>query len=56
VKKGKRSKDRRRGGAPTARIPLPAKRSARHGDATKYERAREKVRLDRETRRPEGAE
>jgi len=55
VKKGKRSKARPRGGAPTARIPLPAKRSARHGDATKYERAREKRRLREELRGPEGA-
>jgi hypothetical protein len=53
-KKAGRSKTRRRGGAPSARIPLPAKRPARHGDETKYDRAREKARLRGEIRRPEG--
>ncbi|HEY7112473.1 MAG TPA: hypothetical protein VIA45_06020 [Thermoanaerobaculia bacterium] len=55
VKKPKRPKTkvRRRGGAPSARVPLPAQRPARHGDATKYDRAREKERLAREIRRPE---
>jgi hypothetical protein len=33
---------------PAARIPLPKKGEKRHGDRTKYERAREKERLRRE--------
>ena len=33
---------------PSARIPLPKKGEKRHGDRTKYERAREKERLRRE--------
>lgn len=33
---------------PTARIPLPKKGEKRHGDRTKYERARERERLRRE--------
>lgn len=42
-------------GPPAARIPLPRKGEARHGDATKYERAREKRRLRAELSGPEGA-
>jgi hypothetical protein len=43
----------KRGGSPasarpTARIPLPKKGEKRHGDRTKYERARERERLRRE--------
>ena len=49
----KRKKAAKRGGAPaparpTARIPLPKKGEKRHGDRTKYERARERERLRRE--------
>jgi hypothetical protein len=33
---------------PIARIPLPKKGEKRHGDRTKYDRAREKERLRRE--------
>jgi hypothetical protein len=33
---------------PIARIPLPKKGEKRHGDRTKYDRAREKERLLRE--------
>jgi hypothetical protein len=36
---------------PIARIPLPKKGEKRHGDRTKYERAREKERLRRENGR-----
>jgi hypothetical protein len=45
-----------RGGreAPSVRLPLPKKGQARHGDRTKYDRAREKERLVRERRPPEG--
>ena len=55
VKKTERAGRRRRSGAPTARIPLPAKSAARHGDVTKYDRAREKRRLREEIRGPEDA-
>ena len=41
-------------GAPSARIPLPKKRESRHGDRTKYDRTREKARLERERRLPGG--
>jgi hypothetical protein len=53
-KKRKTAKGRRPRGAPTARLPLPKKGESRHGDRTKYERAREKARLDRESRVPGG--
>jgi len=43
----------KRGPKPSARLPLPAKTQARHGDATKYERTREKERLRREGLAPE---
>jgi hypothetical protein len=46
----KRKPTRRPRGAPSARIPLPKKGESRHGDRTKYDRAREKARLDRERR------
>jgi hypothetical protein len=49
-KKGKK----RRASAPKrpiARIPLPKKGEKRHGDATKYDRAREKERLRRDLHR-----
>ena len=36
---------------PIARIPLPKKGEKRHGDRTKYERAREKERLRGELER-----
>jgi hypothetical protein len=55
VKKTRKRKKKatNRGGAPaparpTARIPLPKKGEKRHGDRTKYERARERERLRRE--------
>jgi hypothetical protein len=32
----------------SARLPLPQKTQARHGDATKYDRKREKARLSRQ--------
>jgi hypothetical protein len=41
-------------GRPAARIPLPAKTERRHGDATKYERARQKEALRRERDDPPG--
>lgn len=49
----KRKKPGKRGGAskplhPIARIPLPKKGEKRHGDRTKYERARERERLRKE--------
>jgi hypothetical protein len=43
----------RKGGAPTARLPLSPRTEARHGDATKFERARERERLRREIRSPD---
>jgi hypothetical protein len=36
---------------PSARLPLPARGEKRHGDATKYERSREKLRLREEWER-----
>ena len=56
-KKKRRRKTRLAGaaGPPSARLPLPAKREKRHGDETKYSRAREKRRWREETRTPEGA-
>jgi hypothetical protein len=41
---------------PSVRLPLPARGEARHGDRTKYDRAREKERLRREVRVPHGTE
>ncbi len=41
-------------GAPSVRLPLPKKGQARHGDRTKYDRAREKESLAQERRSPEG--
>jgi hypothetical protein len=52
--KKKKARGRRPRGAPSARIPLPKKGQSRHGDRTKYDRAREKARLERERRRPGG--
>jgi hypothetical protein len=51
-----RKKARRRKGSPSVRLPLPKKREARHGDLTKYDRAREKERLRKQIRAPEGIE
>ena len=53
MKKKKKKKPKKRPARtapakPMARIPLPKKGEKRHGDATKYERAREKERLRRE--------
>jgi hypothetical protein len=48
VKKKKKRAARRSPGKPTARIPLPKKGEKRHGDRTKYDRARERERLRRE--------
>jgi hypothetical protein len=50
VKKKKRAR-RRSTGKPIARIPLPKKGEKRHGDRTKYDRARERERLRRENGR-----
>lgn len=50
-KKKKKSRKRRAGPVPArpmARLPLPKKGEKRHGDAKKYERAREKERLRRD--------
>jgi len=49
--KGKKGLGKRR--AVAVRLPLPGKREARHGDRTKYERAREKERLRGQIRGPE---
>jgi hypothetical protein len=46
-RKAKRKSKSARPG-PLARIPLPKKGEKRHGDRTKYERAREKERLRNE--------
>jgi hypothetical protein len=46
-------KGRRRKASSSARLPLPKKAEARHGDRTKFERAREKERLRREVGAPE---
>lgn len=35
-------------GKPAARIPLPGKTEKRHGDASKFDRSREKQRVRRE--------
>ncbi len=45
----------KKGRAVSVRLPLPAKRQARHGDRTKYDRAREKERLRKQIRGPENA-
>ena len=45
-----KKKGTRRQRALTARLPLPKKAEARHGDATKYDRKREKARLERQIR------
>jgi hypothetical protein len=37
-----------RPGPPSARIPLPAKTQKRHGDGTKYDRARQKKAMRQE--------
>ena len=50
-KKKKKRAGPRSSGKPIARIPLPKKGEKRHGDRTKYERAREKERLQREHER-----
>jgi hypothetical protein len=47
----KKKKRPRKPAKPIARIPLPKKGEKRHGDQTKYERAREKERLRRELER-----
>ncbi len=46
----------RRSSPISARPPLPRKGEARHGGATRYDRPRERARLRRQTRIPEGAE
>jgi hypothetical protein len=48
MKKRNRKREGGRRAGPVARLPLPAKGEKRHGDATKYERSREKARLRRE--------
>jgi hypothetical protein len=52
---GKRKRARRKP-VLSARLPLPQKTEARHGDATKYDRKREKARLSRQIRATEEAE
>jgi hypothetical protein len=47
-KAGGKRKPPRGPAKPIARIPLPKKGEKRHGDRTKYDRAREKERLRRE--------
>lgn len=47
MKKKKKARSR----APVARIPLPKKGEKRHGDRTKYDRAREKERIRRDLHR-----
>jgi len=42
--------------AVSVRLPLPKKGEARHGDATKYDRQKEKERVRRLIRAPEGPE
>ena len=49
-------KGARRKRAPSARLPLPPKAQARHGDATKYDRKREKARLARQIEATEDPE
>jgi hypothetical protein len=44
-----RKKRPQRKRALSARLPLPPKAEARHGDATKYDRKKEKARLARQT-------
>lgn len=55
MKKKKKTKRERSAtpspGKPIARIPLPKKGEKRHGDRTKYDRAREKERLRSEHER-----
>jgi hypothetical protein len=49
VRKKRRSKKAGAGAAkPIARLPLPKKGEKRHGDRTKYDRARERERLRRD--------
>ena len=50
-KKGTKRKPRSARPGPLARIPLPKKGEKRHGDRTKYARAREKERLRKEVER-----
>lgn len=52
---GKNKKGRRRGPPVFVRLPLPGKREVRHGDQTKYDRAREKERLRKQIRGPDNA-
>ncbi|HTO89055.1 MAG TPA: hypothetical protein VMR54_16155 [Thermoanaerobaculia bacterium] len=52
--KGKKALGKRR--AVSVRLPLPGKPEARHGDRTKYDRAREKERLRRQVRSPENGQ
>jgi hypothetical protein len=51
----KRKNARRRPPPLSVRLPLPKKGEARHGDATKYARNREKQRLRKEIETPEGS-
>jgi hypothetical protein len=44
----KRAKKTKRTAPPRARIPLPGKIEKRHGDAKKFDRQKEKKRLQRE--------
>lgn len=46
----------KKGRAVSVRLPLPAKGEARHGDRTKYDRARERERLRKQIRGPENAQ
>lgn len=53
---GRKKKAAPRKRAVTARLPLPPKPEARHGDATKYDRKREKRRVTRQIRAADDAE
>lgn len=46
----------KKGRAVSVRLPLPGKREARHGDRTKYDRAREKERLRKQIRGSENTQ
>lgn len=56
MKKPDRKKVRPRRPAVSVRPPLPKKGEARHGDATKYDRQKEKERLRLQIQTPEGSE
>jgi len=44
----KRVRKKKRTGAPSVRLPLPRGSEKRHGDATKFDRKRERERLRKE--------